>query len=59
MTPRDPITVRPESQTAKRRMMMIHGGFRHVPILRPRASSSAFVSIRDLLTLPDQSPKGA
>jgi CBS domain-containing protein len=38
-------------------MMMIHGGFRHVPIC-DQGKLIGIVSIRDLLTLPNESPKG-
>jgi CBS domain-containing protein len=38
-------------------MMMIHGGFRHVPIV-DGGSLVGIVSIRDLLLLPDTAPSG-
>ena len=55
---RDPITVGPEATNGEAAMMMIHGGFRHVPICE-HGKLIGVVSIRDLLTLPDESPKGA
>jgi len=55
---RDPITVGPEATNGEAAMMMIHGGFRHVPIC-DGGKLIGVVSIRDLLTLPDESPKGA
>ena len=54
---RDPITVGPEATTGEAAMMMIHGGFRHVPVCEG-GKLVGIVSIRDLLTLPNESPKG-
>src|SRR3954464_9878341 len=54
---RDPITVGPEATNGEAAMMMIHGGFRHVPICEG-GKLVGIVSIRDLLTLPNESPKG-
>ena len=54
---RDPITVGPEATNGEAAMMMIHGGFRHVPIC-DHGKLIGIVSIRDLLTLPNESPKG-
>jgi CBS domain-containing protein len=54
---RDPITVGPEATNGEAAMMMIHGGFRHVPICED-GKLIGIVSIRDLLTLPNESPKG-
>jgi CBS domain-containing protein len=54
---RDPITVGPEATNGEAAMMMIHGGFRHVPICE-EGKLIGIVSIRDLLTLPNESPKG-
>jgi CBS domain-containing protein len=54
---RDPITVGPESTNGEAAMMMIHGGFRHVPVCED-GKLVGIVSIRDLLTLPNESPKG-
>ena len=54
---RDPITVGPDATNGEAAMMMIHGGFRHVPIC-DQGKLIGVVSIRDLLTLPNESPKG-
>ena len=54
---RDPITVGPEATNGEAAMMMIHGGFRHVPVCED-SRLVGIVSIRDLLTLPNESPKG-
>ena len=54
---RDPITVGPDATNGEAAMMMIHGGFRHVPIC-DHGNLIGIVSIRDLLTLPNESPKG-
>jgi CBS domain-containing protein len=54
---RDPITVGPEATNGEAAMMMIHGGFRHVPVCDD-GRLVGIVSIRDLLTLPNESPKG-
>jgi CBS domain-containing protein len=54
---RDPITVGPEATNGEAAMMMIHGGFRHVPICED-GKLIGIVSFRDLLTLPNESPKG-
>ena len=49
---RDPITVGPDATHGEAAMMMIHGGFRHVPIIEA-GKLIGIVSIRDLL-LPAQ-----
>lgn len=54
---RDPITVGPDATNGEAAMMMIHGGFRHVPVC-DGGKLVGIVSIRDLLTLPNESPKG-
>jgi CBS domain-containing protein len=54
---RDPITVAPDATNGEAAMMMIHGGFRHVPICE-HGKLVGIVSIRDLLELPNESPKG-
>jgi CBS domain-containing protein len=55
---RDPITVGPDATHGEAAMMMIHGGFRHVPILEA-GKLIGIVSIRDLLLLPNATPAGA
>jgi len=54
---RDLITVGPDATNGEAAMMMIHGGFRHVPVC-DGGTLVGIVSIRDLLTLPNESPKG-
>ena len=53
---RDPITVDSSATNGQAAMMMIHGGFRHVPIVDDGVLVG-IVSIRDLLALPDESPR--
>ncbi len=55
---RDPITVGPDATHGEAAMMMIHGGFRHVPIIES-GKLVGIVSIRDLLLLPNATPAGA
>ena len=54
---RDPMTVGPEATNGEAAMLMIHGGFRHVPIC-DHDTLVGIVSIRDLMTLPNETPKG-
>jgi CBS domain-containing protein len=54
---RDPITVDPHATHGEAAMMMIHGGFRHVPVVE-RGKLVGIVSIRDLLLLPSSTPSG-
>ena len=54
---RDPITVEPSATHGEAAMMMIHGGFRHVPIV-DHGELVGIVSIRDLLILPSTAPAG-
>ncbi len=54
----DPITVAPDATHGEAAMMMIHGGFRHVPIVED-GKLVGIVSIRDLLLLPNATPAGA
>jgi CBS domain-containing protein len=54
---RDPMTVGPEATNGEAAMLMIHGGFRHVPIC-DHDKLVGIVSIRDLMTLPNETPKG-
>lgn len=57
---RDPITVDTTATHGEAAMMMIHGGFRHVPIVDHDDHSKlvGIVSIRDLLLLPSVAPSG-
>jgi CBS domain-containing protein len=54
---RDPMTVGPDATNGEAAMLMIHGGFRHVPIC-DHDKLVGIVSIRDLMTLPNETPKG-
>jgi CBS domain-containing protein len=54
---RDPLTVGPDATNGEAAMLMIHGGFRHVPIC-DHDKLVGIVSIRDLMTLPNETPKG-
>jgi CBS domain-containing protein len=54
---RDPMTVGPDATNGEAAMLMIHGGFRHVPIC-DHDNLVGIVSIRDLMTLPNETPKG-
>ena len=54
---RNPITVPSTATNGEAAMMMIHGGFRHVPIVDD-GMLVGIVSIRDLLILPNESPSG-
>jgi CBS domain-containing protein len=53
----DPITVGPEASNGEAASLMIHGGFRHVPVVEGD-DLVGIVSIRDLLRLPNESPSG-
>ena len=53
----DPITVGPDASNGEAAALMIHGGFRHVPVVDGE-SLVGIVSIRDLLRLPNESPAG-
>jgi CBS domain-containing protein len=54
---RDPITVDSHATHGEAAMMMIHGGFRHVPIV-DNGKLVGIVSVRDLLLLPSSTPSG-
>jgi CBS domain-containing protein len=54
---REPVTVGSNATNGQAAMMMIHGGFRHVPIVDDD-KLVGIVSIRDLLALPNESPSG-
>jgi CBS domain-containing protein len=57
---RDPETIEPSDTTALAASIMIHGGFRHLPVVDGLAPVG-IVSIRDLMrvVLDDQTPRGA
>ncbi len=56
---RHPETIEPSDTPGHAAMLMIHGGFRHLPVL-DRDKPVGIVSIRDLMrvTLDDESPRG-
>jgi CBS domain-containing protein len=54
----DPDTVTPDATIGMAAAMMVHGGYRHVPIV-DAGNLVGIVSIRDLLTLPSEAPSGA
>jgi CBS domain-containing protein len=55
-----PETIEPSDTTGHAATLMIHGGFRHLPVLED-GRVVGIISIRDLMriTLDDQSPRGA
>lgn len=59
MTPH-PETVEPSDSTSTAATLMIHGGFRHLPVLE-EGRVVGIVSIRDLMrvVLDDEAPRGA
>jgi CBS domain-containing protein len=56
---RHPDTIEPEDTTDHAAMLMIHGGFRHLPVVE-EGKVVGIVSIRDLMrvALDDRSPRG-
>ena len=54
----EPDTVAPDATIGMAAAMMVHGGYRHVPIVEG-GKLVGIVSIRDLLTLPSEAPAGA
>ena len=56
---RDPETIEPSESTGMAATLMIHGGFRHLPVVE-KGSVVGIVSIRDLMrvVLDDAAPKG-
>lgn len=57
---RHPDTIEPDDTTDHAASLMIHGGFRHLPVVEA-GRVVGIVSIRDLmrLALDDRSPRGA
>ena len=55
----DPETIEPDDTTQHAAVLMIHGGFRHLPVVE-RDSVVGIVSIRDLMRvgLEDSAPRG-
>jgi CBS domain-containing protein len=56
---RDPETVEPSDSTGKAAAIMIHGGFRHLPVC-DQGKPVGIVSIRDLMkvVVDDEAPRG-
>jgi CBS domain-containing protein len=56
---RDPETVEPSDSTGKAAAIMIHGGFRHLPVCDD-GKPVGIVSIRDLMrvVVDDEAPRG-
>jgi len=57
---RDPETIEPSEPTGRAAAIMIHGGFRHLPVV-DGGKAVGIVSIRDLMrvVIDDESPRGA
>ena len=57
---REPETVEPSDSTGHAASLMIHGGYRHLPVV-DGGKPVGIVSIRDLmrLVIDDESPRGA
>lgn len=58
---RGPETVHPSDSTGFAASLMIHGGFRHLPVVDDGGRPLGIVSIRDLMrvTIDDETPRGA
>ena len=56
---KDPETIEPDDTTQHAAVLMIHGGFRHLPVVE-RDVVVGILSIRDLVrvTLEDSAPRG-
>jgi CBS domain-containing protein len=56
---RNPETIEPDETTQHAAVLMIHGGFRHLPVVE-RGEVVGIVSIRDLMrvVLEDSAPRG-
>jgi CBS domain-containing protein len=57
---RDPETVDVDESTGQAAAVMIHGGFRHLPVVDGGGKPVGIVSIRDLMrvVVDDESPRG-
>lgn len=57
----DPETIGPDDSTSHAASVMIHGGFRHLPVVDDAGRPVGIVSIRDLMrvTVDDETPRGA
>jgi CBS domain-containing protein len=57
---KDPETIEPDDTTQHAAVLMIHGGFRHLPVVE-RDNVVGILSIRDLMrvALEDSAPRGA
>ncbi len=57
----DPESIGPDDSTAHAASVMIHGGFRHLPVVDESGGPIGIVSIRDLVrvTIDDETPRGA
>jgi CBS domain-containing protein len=57
---RDPETVGMAESTSQAAAVMIHGGFRHLPVVDDGGNAVGIVSIRDLMrvVVDDESPRG-
>ena len=58
---REPETIGPDESTGHAASVMIHGSFRHLPVVDDANRPLGIVSIRDLVrvTLDDETPRGA
>lgn len=56
---KDPETIEPDDTTQHAGVLMIHGGFRHLPVVE-QGNVVGFLSIRDLMrvTIEDSAPRG-
>lgn len=55
---RNPETVEPDESLSQARLVMLHGGFRHLPVVEG-GRVVAMLSVRDLLgALDDEAPRG-
>ena len=57
----DPESIGPDDSTSHAASVMIHGGFRHLPVVDEAGRPIGIVSIRDLMrvTIDDETPRGA